>query len=76
MVRGSVYRGRSRKHLSQYNEAEDDTADKKSLKIVTYGKYFCFYVGHYDKEKYKEQMDKYHQDAIKSRPNGRRRCKL
>jgi len=60
MVRGSVYRGRSRKHLSQYNEAEDDTADKKSLKIVTYGKYFCFYVGHYDKEKYKEQMDKYH----------------
>jgi hypothetical protein len=75
IVRGSIYRGRSRKHLSQYNEAEDDTTDKKSLKRVTYGKYFCFYVGHYYQEKYREQMDKYHQGVIKSRPNGRRWCK-
>jgi hypothetical protein len=75
MVRGSAHRGRSSKHLSQYNEAEEDTVDKKSLKRVTYGKYFCFYVGHYDKEKYEQQMIKYREGRIKSRPNGRRWCK-
>jgi len=75
-VRGSVYRGRSRKHLSQYNEVEEDIIDKKSLKRVTYEKYLCFYVGHYDKEKYKKQMIKYREGRIKSRPNGRRWCKL
>ena len=75
-IRGSKYRGRSRKHLSQYNEAEGDAIDKKSLKRVTYGKYFCFYIGHYDKGKYKQQMIKYRKREVKSRPNGRKWCKL
>jgi len=33
-------------------------------------------IGHYDKEKYQEQMDKYKKDDIKTRPNGRRWCHL
>jgi hypothetical protein len=66
-VRGTIYRGRSR---------IEDIPDKKSLYRVTYGKYFCFYIGHYDKEKYKEQIIKYHEGKIKSRPNGRRWCKI
>jgi hypothetical protein len=66
-VRGTIYRGKSR---------IEDIPNKESLYRVTYGKYFCFYIGHYDKEKYKEQMIKYCEGKLKSRPNGRKWCKI
>lgn len=80
-VVGNKFRGRSKKHLIVVGQDEDgdnegNEDDKKTLYKVTYGKYAPFYIGHYDKEKYKEQMDKYRQGMIKSRPNGRRWCKL
>lgn len=79
-VTGNKYRGRSKKHLIDKEidnkPSSQDIADKKSLYKVNYGKYAPFYIGHYDKEKYKEQMDRYRQGIIKSRPNGRRWCKL
>lgn len=34
------------------------------------------YVGHYDEEKYKKAMEKYRNGKLKSRPNGRRWCKV
>jgi len=78
-VRGDdkEYRGRSKKHTSEdeYRETQN-IRDKKSLIRVTYGNYPCLYIGHYDKEKYNEQMIRYRQGMIKSRPNGRRWCKL
>jgi hypothetical protein len=84
IVRGYVkgdskeFRGRSKKHLqdNQYTNKIENIKDKKSLVRVTYGKYPCMYIGHYDKEKYKKEMIRYHQGQIKSRPNGRRWCKL
>lgn len=66
-VRGTIYRGKSR---------IEDIPNKESLYRVTYGKYFCFYIGHYDKQKYKEQMIKYREGKLKSRPNGRKWCKI
>ena len=35
-----------------------------------------YYVGHYDREKYREQMSRYKQGEIKTRPNGRTWCML
>lgn len=74
-VAGKLYRGEPRKYLFGYDNSEN-TPDKKSLYRVTYGKYTYFYIGHYDKQKYKKQMIKYRAGKIKSRPNGRRWCKL
>jgi hypothetical protein len=74
-VAGKLYREEPRKHLVGHDDSEN-TQDKKSLYRVTYGKYTYFYIGHYDKQKYKEQMIKYRAGIIKSRPNGRRWCKL
>jgi hypothetical protein len=34
------------------------------------------YIGHYDAEKYKKAMEKYRSGELKSRPNGRRWCKV
>jgi hypothetical protein len=34
------------------------------------------YIGHYDEEKYKKAMEKYRSRRLKSRPNGRRWCKV
>jgi len=40
---------------------------------VTYGPFWHLYVGHYDSEKYKKDMDDYKKGLLcKSRPNGRR----
>jgi hypothetical protein len=74
-VVGKVFRGEPRKHLSGYNDSEN-IQDKKSLYRVTYGRYAYFYIGHYNKEKYKQEMIKYREGKIKSRPNGRKWCKL
>jgi hypothetical protein len=71
-VVGNKFRGKSTKLLIRQDN-ETETLDKRSLYKATYGKYK---VGHYDKEKYKEQMNRYRRGIIKSRPNGRRWCKL
>ncbi|MFL6459041.1 MAG: hypothetical protein ACJ71G_18995 [Nitrososphaeraceae archaeon] len=83
MIRGYVrgnkdeYRGRSEKHLFGHEDSEAaNIIDKKSLIRVTYGTYPYFYIGHYDKEKYKEQMARYRKGEIKYRPNGRKWCKI
>ena len=38
------------------------------------GKIWRFYFAHYDPEKYQEQMKKYKEGKLKSRPNGRTWC--
>jgi hypothetical protein len=43
---------------------------------VTYGPFWHFYIGHYDAERYKKGMDDYKKGKLKSRPNGRRWCKI
>lgn len=74
-VVGSVYRGGSKKHLAVQDNNEN-IPDRKTLYKVTYHKYQYFYVGHYDKEKYEEQMARFRAGKIKSRSNGRKWCKL
>jgi hypothetical protein len=46
------------------------------IRVPNKRKHVRFYVGHYDSEKYKEQMKKFKAGEIKSRPNGRRWCLL
>jgi hypothetical protein len=43
---------------------------------VTYRPSVHPYIGHYDEEKYKKAMEKYKNGRLKSRPNGRRWCKV
>ena len=84
IVRGYVkgddieYRGRSKKHLlpeDEYRETQN-IKDKNSLIRVTYGIYPYLYIGHYDGEKYREQMKRYRNHEIKYMPNGRNWCKI
>jgi hypothetical protein len=49
-------------------------AEKRRFRYST--KYYHYYIGHYDKEKYKERMKKYKEHKIKSRPNGRTWCHI
>lgn len=35
-----------------------------------------YYVAHYDSKKYRQEMKKYKEGKIKSRPNGNKRCNL
>ena len=42
----------------------------------TYGPFWHLYIAHYDAEKYKKAMKKYKLGMLKSRPNGRRWCKV
>jgi hypothetical protein len=42
----------------------------------SYGPFWHLYIGHYDAEKYKKAMEKYKRGKLKSRPNGRRWCKV
>jgi hypothetical protein len=70
-VTGTKYRGKSRKHISDYVEE-----DKKILYRTTSDKYGCVYVGHYDAKIYQQKMKDYKNGKIKWRPNGRRWCKL
>lgn len=43
---------------------------------VTYTPIWHLYIGHYDAKKYKKAMEKYKSGRLKSRPNGRRWCKV
>jgi len=43
---------------------------------VTYRPSIHPYIGYYDEEKYKKAMEKYKNGRLKSRPNGRKWCKV
>lgn len=64
-VRGDRYRGRRAIEF-----------DKESVYRVSSEKYWHYYIGHYDSKKYQEQLKDYKSGKRKSRPNGRRWCKL
>jgi hypothetical protein len=52
-----------------------DRKDGNFYRVIT-GKYYCYYFGHYDAEKYRQQMIEYRNGRTKSRPNGRKWCKV
>ena len=74
-VRGSYYRGKSKKGLIIRGEDEVYNSEENNFRTVS-EKYYHDYFGHYDREKYKQQMMDYRSGKRKSRPNGRRWCKI
>ena len=74
-VKGNRYRGEQLTGLTYSLNVTQDF-DKRSCYRVTYGKYLQYYVAHYDPKKYQKQMKDYKARRRKSRPNGRRECKL
>lgn len=52
-------------------EEDENMKDKKDYYRVTYKKYYYYYIGHYNKEIYNKNMERYRKGEIKSRPNGR-----
>jgi hypothetical protein len=77
LVKGNVYRDTSEGHiLTRSLVDERQNSDKESWLRVTYGRYWQYYVGHYDRDKYKEEMIAYREGRRRSRPNDRRECKL
>jgi hypothetical protein len=74
-VKGNRYRGEHKTGLINSANVTQDF-DKISCYRITYGKYLQYYVAHYDPEKYEKQMTDYRAGRRKSRPNGRRECKL
>jgi hypothetical protein len=64
MVKGNKYRGWEAKELF----------DREACYKVFTRKYFKYYVGHYDKEKYEKQMKQFKERNRKSKPNGRKWC--
>jgi hypothetical protein len=63
-VKGSRYRLDETKELF----------DREACFRVFTRKYIKYYVGHYDKERYEEQMKQFKEKKRKSKPNGRRWC--
>jgi hypothetical protein len=74
MVKGNVYRDTSEATLPPENEKLNP--DRESWYRVTYARYWQYYVAHYDPARYKKQMIGYKEGRRRSRPNGRRECKL
>jgi hypothetical protein len=74
-VKGNRYRGEHLTGLTDSLNIPQDF-DKSSCYRVTYGKYLQYYVAHYDPKKYQKQIKDYKAGRRKSRPNGRRECKL
>ena len=54
-------------------EAQPKLAKRR---CVTYRPFWHPYIGHNDAEKYKKAKDAYKKGKLKSRPNGRRWCKV
>ena len=74
-VSGFKYRKPSKKHLSDKVNVEEQE-DTRSLYRTLSPKYYHFYIGHYDEEKYKEKFKDCKNGKIKWRPNGRKWCKV
>ena len=72
MVRGNAYRDTSEGKPPE----ERQIPYRGSWFRVTYARYSQYYVAHYDSNKYKKQLIDYKLGKRKSRPNGRRECKL
>ena len=76
-IRGKRYRGKVTKHLIKGSDSnKNDDFDKEECYRVHTRKYYYFYVGHYDKKLYQEQKKEYESNKRKSKPTGRRWCKL
>jgi hypothetical protein len=56
------------------NGQEVTIARKRNFR--RYAPIWHLYIGHYDSEKYKNAMEEYKSGRLKSRPNGRRWCKV
>lgn len=69
-VKGTKYLGEKKNFLIKPEES-NPIKDKKDYYRVTYKRYSYYYIGHYDKEKYEKNMERYKKGEIKSRPNGR-----
>jgi hypothetical protein len=69
-VKGKRYSGPKKKFLIK-QEDDESMKDKKDYYRVTYKKYYYYYIGHYNKEIYNKNMERYRKGEIKSRPNGR-----
>jgi hypothetical protein len=63
IVRGHKYRGKEGKKPGETYKVSSRT-------------HWHYYIGHYDHEKYKQQMVNYREGKRKSRPNGRKWCYL
>lgn len=48
--------------------------NKRVIEVLPTREYTHYYVGHYDPNKYKEQMIRYKKGELKSKPNGRKWC--
>jgi hypothetical protein len=60
----------------QVDEGSNTKILKRVIEILPHRKIMHYYIGHYDSKKYKEQMQKYKEGKIKSKPNGRRWCSV
>jgi hypothetical protein len=69
-IKGKRYSGLKKKFLIK-QEDDESMKDKKDYYRVTYKKYYYYYIGHYNKEIYNKNMERYRKGEIKSRPNGR-----
>jgi hypothetical protein len=74
-ITGDKYRGEYDSNSSPDAKSWQQIDDKSEYYTVRSRKrYYRFYIGHYDRIKYLEQMNRYRNGIIKSRPNGRRWC--
>ena len=74
-IKGNRYRGEHLIGLTDSLNVPQDF-DRGSCYRVIYGKYLQYYFAHYDPKKYQKQMKDYKAGRRKSKPNGRRECKL
>jgi len=77
-VKGVRYRGDSIEGIAINDiwTAKERRGQKEGNYKVISSKFDYEYFGHYDPKKYREQMEKYKQGLRKSRPNGRKWCKI
>jgi len=60
----------------QTDESNTSIKIRKRLFEILGRKKVHYYIGHYDSKKYQEQMQKYKEGKIKSKPNGRKWCSI
>jgi len=75
-IRGKKYRGKPKYLIKKYDSDKDNDFDKEECYRVHTRKYYYFYVGHYDKVLYQKQKKDYELKKRKSKPYGRKWCKL
>ena len=73
-VKGHRYWGTNRSSFAD-KIGRHDFKDQGYYRVTAKRKYYYYYFGHYDLEKYQQQMVDYRDGRRKSRPNGRSWCK-